>query len=104
MLINTGVYKPEDRLPSIRNLASELNINVNTIKRAFAELDKDGVTYSAPGRGIFVSSNPIGNEKVKKSALEDIKTVVISGKARGVTEDDLNELIKTIYGAGDKND
>ena len=38
MLINTGVYKPGDKLPSIRNLSNELNINVNTIKRAFGEL------------------------------------------------------------------
>lgn len=65
MLINTGVYKPGDKLPSIRNLSNELNINVNTIKRAFGELEHDGITYSAQGRGMFVSENPIGNAKSK---------------------------------------
>ena len=67
MLINTGVYKPGDKLPSIRNLSNELNINVNTIKRAFGELEHDGITYSAQGRGMFVSENPIGNAKIKAS-------------------------------------
>lgn len=104
MLINTGVYKPDEQLPSIRSLSSELNINVNTIKRAFAELEHDGITYSAQGRGIFVSPNPLGNEKVKKSALEDIRAVVSSGKAKGVTEVELHNLVKEIYGEGDGND
>ncbi|MGN1329291.1 MAG: GntR family transcriptional regulator [Eubacterium sp.] len=104
MLINTGVYKPDEQLPSIRSLSSELNINVNTIKRAFAELEHDGITYSAQGRGVFVSPNPLGNEKVKKSALEDIRVVVSSGKAKGVTEEELHNLVKEIYGEGDGND
>mgnify|MGYP000828962658 FL=1 len=53
MLINTGVYKPGDKLPSIRNLSNELNINVNTIKRAFGELEHDGITYSAQGLSLI---------------------------------------------------
>lgn len=105
MLINTGVYKPDEQLPSIRSLSNELNINVNTIKRAFAELEHDGITFSAQGRGIFVAPNPIiGNEKIKASALEDIKTVVNSGKVKGVTLQDIRELINKIYEVGDKND
>ena len=44
MLINTGVYKPGDKLPSIRNLSNELNINFNTIKRAFGELEHYVIT------------------------------------------------------------
>lgn len=104
MLINTGIYKPNDQLPSIRALSNELNINVNTIKRAFADLEKEGVTYSAQGRGIFVSENPIGNSKIVANALEDIKTVLMSGKTKGVTLEDLQLLIEEIYGAGGNND
>lgn len=104
MLINTGVYKPDDQLPSIRSLSNELNINVNTIKRAFAELEHDGITYSAQGRGIFVSSNPIGNEKIKKSALEDIRVVVTSARTKGVSEKEVCTLVNEIYKEGDEND
>jgi GntR family transcriptional regulator len=104
MLINTGVYKPDDKLPSIRVLSKELNINVNTIKRAFSELERDGVTYSAQGRGIFVSPNPIGNEKIKASALDDIKTTVVSGKAKGVSKNEVIALLDEVYKVGDNND
>lgn len=104
MLINTGVYKPDEQLPSIRSLSNELNINVNTIKRALAELEHDGITYSAQGRGVFVSSNPIGNEKIKASALNDVESVVISAKTKGVSLNELQELISAIYGEGDTDD
>lgn len=104
MLINTGVYQPGDKLPSIRTLSGELNINVNTIKRAFTELEHDSITYSAQGRGIFVSENPIGNIKVKASALEDAKTVLSSCKAKGVSRDELNALVDEIYTEESGND
>ena len=104
MLINTGVFKPGDRLPSIRNLSNELNINVNTIKRAFSELEHDGITFSAQGRGVFVSENPIGNKKVKSSALEDAKSILSSCKAKGVSKDEVVSLIDDIYSEDNRND
>jgi GntR family transcriptional regulator len=97
MLINEGVYKPNEQLPSIRSLSTQLGINVNTIKRAFAELEHDGITYSAQGRGIFVADNPIGNEKIKLSAIDDLKTVVLSAKTKGVSKSEICELIDKIY-------
>lgn len=104
MLINTGIYKSNDQLPSIRSLSKELNINVNTIKRAFAELEIDKVVYSVPGKGIFVSENPIGNKMIVDSALKDIRVVLTSGKAKGVSRDAVDSLVDEIYKAGDKND
>lgn len=104
MLINTGVYKANDQLPSIRSLSKELNINVNTVKKAFSELELDGITYSAQGRGIFVAENPIGNEKIKKSAIEDIRQSLSSGKAKGVEKTEVIKLVNDIYEAGEGND
>lgn len=104
MLINTGVYKANDQLPSIRSLSKELNINVNTVKKAFSELELDGITYSAQGRGIFVAENPIGNEKIKKSAIEDIRQSLSSGKANGVEKTEVIKLVNDIYEAGEGND
>lgn len=101
MLINTGVYKADDRLPSIRSLSNELNINVNTIKRAFSELESVGVTYSVPGKGVFVSENPTANSRIKESAMNDIKTAIRSGKAKGVTGQDVINLLKEIFDTGE---
>lgn len=97
MLINNGILKPDDQLPSIRSLSNQLNINVNTIKRAFAELEAQGVTYSIQGRGVFVAQNPVDNPQIIKSAIEDITVAVKSGKAKGVDKEELIQLIDKIY-------
>jgi GntR family transcriptional regulator len=104
MLINTGVYKPNDQLSSIRNLSKELDININTIKRAFAELESDGVVYSVQGKGVFVSENPLGNENIAMSALKDVATAVTSAKAMGVTKEQVKNLVDNIYEAGESDD
>lgn len=56
-LIITGVLKRDDQLPSVRSLAQKLAINPNTIQKAYAELEREGVTYSLKGRGSFVGSS-----------------------------------------------
>ncbi|MDD6603128.1 MAG: GntR family transcriptional regulator [Eubacteriales bacterium] len=100
MAVNTGLLAPGDKLPSIRALSTQLNVNVNTIKRAMADLEHDGVIYSAQGRGIFVSRQAIGNTRIKEDALDDLKQSIFSAKAKGVTRDELERLISTIYQEG----
>lgn len=58
-LIVAGVLAPDDKLPSVRSLASQLAINPNTIQRAYRELEQQGYIYSAAGRGSFVASTSI---------------------------------------------
>ena len=52
--IRVGVLSPGDKLPSVRELASELAINPNTIQRAYRELEADGWIASVSGKGSFV--------------------------------------------------
>lgn len=52
----TGLLEPDEKLPSVRSLATQLAINPNTIQRAYAELETEGYIYSAAGRGSFVSA------------------------------------------------
>ncbi len=56
-LIASGVWKADDQLPSVRALSQELSINPNTMQKAFAELERRGVSYSVPGNGRFVSKD-----------------------------------------------
>lgn len=100
MLINTGVYETDEQLPSIRALSSELNINVNTIKRAFSELERDGVTYSVPGKGVFVSGSTAGNRAIIDDALNSVENAVRSAKVKGVEKEELSALIENIYREG----
>lgn len=52
----TGLLEPDEKLPSVRSLATQLAINPNTIQRAYAELEAEAYIYSVAGRGSFVSA------------------------------------------------
>ena len=52
----TGLLEPDEKLPSVRSLATQLAINPNTTQRAYAELEAEGYIYSVAGRGSFVSA------------------------------------------------
>lgn len=65
--IMDGTLKPDEALPSIRNLAKELRISVITTKRAYEELEKEGYIYTVAGKGSFVSElnmNLVREEKL----------------------------------------
>ena len=57
LLIVTGSIAPDDKLPSVRELAQELAINPNTIQRAYRELELEGYVYSVPGKGSFAGEH-----------------------------------------------
>lgn len=54
-LILKGVLKEQDKLPSVRSLAGDLGVNPNTVAKAYALLERDGIIYSLAGRGSFVA-------------------------------------------------
>jgi GntR family transcriptional regulator len=53
-----GELKPGDKLPSVRQLAKDLQINPTTAARIFAQLAKEGIVTQKPGLGVFVSETP----------------------------------------------
>jgi GntR family transcriptional regulator len=55
--ISQGIFKANEPLPSIRELATELLINPNTVARAYRELEQEGFIYTRKGKGCFVSNN-----------------------------------------------
>ncbi len=56
LLIVTGAVTANEKLPSVRELSSELAINPNTIQRAYRELESEGYIYSVPGKGSFANA------------------------------------------------
>ncbi|MBN2878312.1 MAG: GntR family transcriptional regulator [Clostridia bacterium] len=58
-LIATSALKPNDQLPSVRNLSYEMGINPNTLQKAFSQLEITGICYSVPGKGRFVSEQAL---------------------------------------------
>lgn len=96
-LINSGVYTPDSKLPSIRTLASELTLNVNTVKRAFSELEAKGIVYSRQGKGVFVSPLYNGNSALKKEALDSLSVSLRSARAKGVTKEEILDLVDDTF-------
>lgn len=54
-LMFKGVLVQDEKMPSVRSLATDLSINPNTIQRAYAELERQGFIYSIKGKGSFVA-------------------------------------------------
>lgn len=104
MQIRLGILKSDEQLPSIRSVSQSTGINVNTVKRAFADLEDEGVIYTLVGRGSFVSSDAVNNTTIAKKALEEISTDIRSLKSKGVTKEALISLIDSIYSEEIKND
>ncbi len=99
-LISSGVLKPNDQLPSLRQLSAELSININTIKRAFSELEAKGITYSVAGKGIFISGNTQKNA-ILDSALQDVKSAIVKARTMGAKLEDIKEIINTVFKGDD---
>ena len=86
-MIVRGVWGPDTQLPSVRQLASELSINPNTIQRAYGELEKRGVIYSVKGRGNFVSND---GSQLRSHRLQEIGKQIaeLVAAARALGADD----------------
>lgn len=64
-----GELKPDDSLPSIRELAGRLLLNPNTVARAYRELELEGVVYTRQGKGVFVDGRSPGTLDHERRAL-----------------------------------
>ena len=67
--VAVGRMKPEDPLPSVRQLALDLTINPNTVARAYLELEHDGVIYKRQGQGTFISAQALDASKRERSRI-----------------------------------
>lgn len=90
-LILKKELNPNDKLPSVRELAKELGVNPNTVSKAFQLLERDKVIYSLAGRGSFVAN--VSAEAVKETALADFDKAVAEALNAGITKGELADRI-----------
>ena len=95
-LILSGGLVEKESLPSVRTLASTLAINVNTVIRAYHELEIEGYIYSVQGKGNFVSQ--IDDIKEKEHYLKDkIRTLIKEANEVNINKKELIKLIEKLY-------
>lgn len=96
--IADGTLKPEDRLPSIREMARELKISEITIKRAYADLENESFILTRSGLGSFVAD--INKDKLRRERLEEIQReitkILRSSEKFDISAKDIIRLIRDI--------
>ena len=92
-----GDYKPGEKLPSVRDIASEASVNPNTMQKALIELEKTGLVFSKRTSGRFITedSNMIENMK-NNLAKEQINDFLKGMKKIGYTKEQTLKLIEAI--------
>lgn len=93
-LIVSGAMSPDEKLPSVRELASQLVINPNTIQRAYRELEQEGYIISIPGKGSYANLSAQVDEGRKKELLTAMDEIVAELLYLGVTSDELDRRIR----------
>lgn len=92
-LVITGVIATDEKLPSVRELASELSINPNTIQRAYRELEQEGYIYTISGKGSFAAQQQDVNRRRNEELLQKFDEIVKELLYLMDTADQLKERI-----------
>lgn len=93
--IITGVFPPGERLPSVRDMAMEAGVNPNTLQRAMAELERDGLVYSQRTAGRFVTEDRAMIESAKHTLAKNQIQSFLSGMQRlGYGREEILELLR----------
>ncbi len=97
--IVAGELKEGEALPSIRALAADLKISVITIKRAYEDLEKEGMIYSVQGKGFYVDNPDLQYMKEKKTlGLEErLAEWVDAAKESGMSAEEASDMLMILW-------
>lgn len=104
-LIKIGIvsseWQPGSKLPSVRDLAEEAGVNPNTMQRALADLERDGLVYSKRTSGRYITEDNDMIDSVRKTiAEENINSFLDSMKKLGFTPEETLEVFKKAVEGG----
>ena len=93
--ITLGVLRTGEKLPSVREAASELRLNPNTVQRAYALLEERGFIRSIPKKGAFVIFEAEPQEKQKR--LDSLARELLRLKEEGVSREMVLAVMEEVY-------
>ena len=97
-LAYSGVLGPDEKLPSVRELAMKLAINPNTISRAYKELEQEGFIYTVTGRGTFINQEFDLNDSRKEELWQQFDKAARGLIDLSVTDEEFEERIAALRG------
>jgi GntR family transcriptional regulator len=97
--VASGAAQPGESLPSIRPLAEDLRVNRNTVAKAYAELEHQGVIETQAGRGCFISerSSPLRKDARLRLLTDEIDEAVVQAHHLQVSQGDFLRLAEERY-------
>lgn len=97
-----GVVKAGQAMPSVRQLATELGINPNTIQKAYRRMEAEGMIVTVPGKGSFISDNladMLGRQREEQ--LQRVRQQLIACRDMGIDRKTIDGLADEVYKEGD---
>ena len=91
--ILSGILQPDDKLPSVRELAATLTINPNTIQRAYRQLETEGWISSIQGKGCFVTGAPDAHAREQQRLLREFDHLVQALERCGISREELSRKL-----------
>jgi GntR family transcriptional regulator len=94
--VAAGLLAPGDQLPSVRELASRLLVNPNTVARVYRDLERDGLLETRRGQGTFISTNAEALAESERQSLlaEQLEEVARDARAFGLSDEAALELFR----------
>lgn len=97
--IARGEMKPGDTLPSVRNLAADLGVNMHTVNKSYHELEAKGIITIRPKSGAIISSaeaRALSPEQLRQIE-KNLKPVVAEGMVLGATAEQIEHMMKKVF-------
>lgn len=96
--VAVGDWAAGQAIPSIRQLAVDIGVSVITVKRAYLELEREGVIVTRQGKGCFVASDAdIGNRIREQELAQHLEQAARSAAMMGISQKNLEKRIRAIY-------
>lgn len=100
-MVISNAFRADEKLPSVREMASQLAVNPNAIERAYQELEQDGYVYRRKDEGTFVAKENRVNEMRRRELMQKFDLVVRELSELSVSSNELAERVEVIT-KGDK--
>lgn len=97
VLVINNFLNDGDKIPAIRELAAQLEVNPSTVAKAYAQLEREGLIKTSRGRGTYISTDNFDKNNVLKDIKAQLTLPIKNAKDLRVSVNELIEIIKTIY-------
>jgi GntR family transcriptional regulator len=94
LAVGDGRLKPGTQLPTVRQLAVDLSVNLNTVAKAYREMEIRGIVQTQQGTGTFIAARTGAKSREKRKALQDlVDRLLANAEALGVPMEDVVEAL-----------